>query len=155
MHAEFKKVIHQVMREGTAALLAEFYEKVIASNDIGEMRKAIQLGITATGAEAAKALDPYAGLAVVNITVNHGSVTVNQSATDMPAIQGWVVDQPATAVEDAAYRAVRPWSPDTLPTSTMLRNYLVNADVADMAGLVELLDIAVPPESASEEPDEL
>ena len=145
VHSEFKKVIHQAMREGTAALLADFYVRVAASGDVAEMRKAIQMGITATGAEAAKAVDPYSGLATINITVNHGVVNMGAVTAPAGAQFGDVrAFDPNLDITDAVVHEkaplVRPWTDFTQPTPAMLRNYMVNMDVADF-GLADLVDL--------------
>lgn len=144
VHSDFKKVIHQAMREGTMALLADFYTKVASSGDVAEMRKAIQMGIAATGAEAAKAVDPYSGLATINITVNHG--VVNMGAVTAPGNQFGDVRafDPNLDIVDAVVHEkaplVRPWTDFTQPTAAMLRNYMVNVDVADF-GLTDLVEL--------------
>jgi hypothetical protein len=82
--ADFKEAAHAVLREGGMMVIPKYVERVFHEGNIEDMRKAVDLIMRVTGAEADKKADPNAGLPVFNFTF-----------TGIGGVQATIVAEPA------------------------------------------------------------
>lgn len=82
--AKFKEDVHVLLRAGAAELIPTWLEKVLAEGSVEDMRKAVDLIVKTTGAEAEKKQDANAGLPVFNFVFHSATGTI-QVAQEAPA----------------------------------------------------------------------
>lgn len=82
--AKFRDDVHTILRAGAAELIPTWLEKVMAEGSVEDMRKAVDLIVKTTGAEAEKKADANAGLPVFNI-VFHAPTGTLQVTNETPA----------------------------------------------------------------------
>lgn len=73
--AVFKEALHEMLAEGVASLLPNYFEALAGPGaTIEDKRKAIDMAARIVGAEADKKADPNAGLATFNFVFNNGAM---------------------------------------------------------------------------------
>lgn len=84
--SEFKESVHALLRAGGLQLIPDYIERVMTSGNLEDRRKAIELVIKTTGAEAEKKVDPNSGLPVFNF-VFHAATGQMQVQAVTPVVE--------------------------------------------------------------------
>lgn len=86
LSSEFKESVHALLREGGLQLIPDYILKVMTHGNLEDRRKAIELIIKTTGAEAEKKADPNSGLPVFNF-VFHAATGQMQMQAVAPVVE--------------------------------------------------------------------
>jgi hypothetical protein len=111
--AEFKQEYRDSLQDLAAAVTNRYAEAVLTTEDLPELRRAMEFLRDTLVLGEEKKVDPNAGVPVFNISINGGSVQISQSTAESPA-------------QDATFGAV-----EFTPSAAMLANLAVNKDLSD------------------------
>lgn len=114
--AEFKQEYRDSLQDLAAAVTNRYAEAVLTTEDLPELRRAMEFLRDTLVLGEEKKVDPNAGVPVFNISINGGSVQIAQVSAEAQT----------AASQDVTFGAV-----EFTPSAAMRANLAVNKDLTD------------------------